>query len=151
MKPNTVIISTNISGRGTDIKLGEEILKNGGLHVIITFIPNNCRVEEQNYGRAGRKGEPGTWQLVINYQEEMDKYYKLNNLEENYLNYAKISKSLDSFNDSNVTNFMKNFSIDYLRNLREERELSMLLIIQLVIFIWMGSVIRHSSNITSSC
>ena len=126
MKPNTVIISTNISGRGTDLKLGEEILKNGGLHVIITFIPNNCRVEEQNYGRAGRKGEPGTWQLVINYQEEMGKYYELNNLEEKYVNYAKICKSLDLFTDLNVTNFMNDFSIDCLRNLREKRELSIL-------------------------
>ncbi len=57
---NQVIISTNISGRGTDFKLGDEILEKGGLHLIITFIPNNSRVEEENYGRAGRKDEP-TW------------------------------------------------------------------------------------------
>ena len=79
------------------------------MHVIIIFIPNNCRVEEQNYGRAGRKGEPGTWQLVINYQEEMGKYYELNNLEEKYVKYAKICKSLDLFTDLNVTNFMNDF------------------------------------------
>ena len=41
MDPKTVIISTNISGRGTDIKLSKTLLNNGGLHVIITFIPTN--------------------------------------------------------------------------------------------------------------
>ena len=35
LQSKTVIISTNISGRGTDLKLGEDILKKGGLHVII--------------------------------------------------------------------------------------------------------------------
>ncbi len=45
----------------------------------------------------------------------MGKYYKLNDLEEKYFNYAKINKSLDLFIDLNITNFMNDFSIDYLR------------------------------------
>ena len=51
----TVIVSTNISGRGTDIKLDNEVLNNGGLHVLITFIPKNIRVEEQNYGMSRKE------------------------------------------------------------------------------------------------
>ena len=70
--------------------------------------------------------EDGHDNLFINYQEEMGKYYKLNDLEEKYFNYAKINKSLDLFIDLNITNFMNDFSIDYLRNLREKRELSIL-------------------------
>ena len=118
LDPKSVIVSTNISGRGTDIKLKKDVIDNGGLHVIITFIPDNIRVEEQNYGRAGRKGEPGTWQLVINYQniiqdfelkELYTKYMDLNQkyiLTENYQLYEKLSFY---------------FSIDYLRKLREDK------------------------------
>ena len=60
MEPNTIILSTNLSGRGTDIKLNSEVKKNGGLHVIITFMPYNERTEKQAQGRAGRCGDKGS-------------------------------------------------------------------------------------------
>ena len=60
MKPNTIILSTNLSGRGTDIKINNEVKKNGGLHVIITFMPYNERTENQAQGRAGRCGDKGS-------------------------------------------------------------------------------------------
>ena len=60
-----VYVSTNLSGRGTDLKIKKELEKKGGLHVCITFMPKNQRVEEQAYGRSGRKGQPGTWQLIL--------------------------------------------------------------------------------------
>jgi preprotein translocase subunit SecA len=53
-------LSTNIAGRGTDIKIDEQLRKNGGLHVIIGFMPSNSRVEMQARGRAGRNGAAGS-------------------------------------------------------------------------------------------
>lgn len=65
VKAGSIIISTNLSGRGTDILLSSEAIKNGGLHVCITFLPKNARVQQQAEGRAARRGEPGTSQLVL--------------------------------------------------------------------------------------
>lgn len=45
-----IIFSTNIAGRGTDIRLTDEVNKHGGLHVCLTFLPENMRVEYQNTG-----------------------------------------------------------------------------------------------------
>ena len=122
IRPQTVIISTNISGRGTDIKLDKTIIDNGGLHVIISFIPNNSRVEEQNYGRAGRKGEPGTWQLIINFQDEINKYYINFNLEGKKDAYFNLIKNQNLVNENELDSLINFFKIDHLRDLREERE-----------------------------
>lgn len=63
--PGIVTIATNTAGRGTDIKLSEKSLANGGLHVLITFYPDSERVEFQARGRAGRQGQPGSSQIIL--------------------------------------------------------------------------------------
>ena len=61
-----VTISTNMAGRGTDIKLGgrdevdrERVLATGGLYVIGTHRHESVRIDNQLRGRAGRQGDPG--------------------------------------------------------------------------------------------
>ncbi|MEM7382777.1 MAG: DEAD/DEAH box helicase [Bacteroidota bacterium] len=60
-----IILATNIAGRGTDLTTDPEVEANGGLHVCITFLPANSRVELQNAGRAARQGQKGTAQLIL--------------------------------------------------------------------------------------
>lgn len=89
---------------------------------MITFIPNNSRVEEQNYGRAGRKGEPGTWQLVINFQREIRKFYLNYEIKDKYNPYVILSQELNEFNNKEIEDALNHFSIEKFKNLREKRE-----------------------------
>ena len=60
-----IVIATNLAGRGTDIKLTDEVNKSGGLFCVVTFLPRNRRVELQAFGRTARKGKPGSVQCII--------------------------------------------------------------------------------------
>ncbi|UCM86432.1 MAG: hypothetical protein LF885_07150 (plasmid) [Rickettsia endosymbiont of Culicoides impunctatus] len=64
-----VIIATNIAGRGTDLETSEEMNQYGGLHVCVSFLPSNQRVEDQAFGRTARQGNTGTGQLIIRESE----------------------------------------------------------------------------------
>ncbi|MFM8986045.1 MAG: preprotein translocase subunit SecA [Planctomycetia bacterium] len=60
-----ITVSTNMAGRGTDIKLGEDVKALGGLHVICTELHDSARIDRQLIGRCGRQGDPGTWRQFL--------------------------------------------------------------------------------------
>ena len=60
-----------MAGRGTDIKLDDEVRKNGGLHVILTEIHESARIDRQLFGRSARQGEPGTTEALISFEDEI--------------------------------------------------------------------------------
>lgn len=78
--PGLVIIATNLAGRGTDIKTSLEVENSGGLHVCVTFMPQNLRVERQAFGRTARQGKRGDAQLIIN-QEEIFPLFEANGID----------------------------------------------------------------------
>ncbi|HVK96108.1 MAG TPA: DEAD/DEAH box helicase [Noviherbaspirillum sp.] len=55
-----VTVSTNMAGRGTDIRLDAAVRAAGGLHVIACQANDSRRIDRQLYGRCGRQGEPGS-------------------------------------------------------------------------------------------
>ena len=64
-KPGVVTIATNMAGRGTDIKLSEEVKAAGGLAIIGTERHDSRRVDRQLRGRAGRQGDVGSSQFYV--------------------------------------------------------------------------------------
>lgn len=70
-KTSTVTIATNMAGRGTDIKLSDEVRKAGGLAIIGTERHESRRVDRQLRGRAGRQGDPGTSQFYVSLEDDL--------------------------------------------------------------------------------
>lgn len=66
-----ITVSTNMAGRGTDIKLGEGVYELGGLHVICTELHDSARIDRQLVGRCGRQGDPGTWRQYVGLDDEI--------------------------------------------------------------------------------
>jgi preprotein translocase subunit SecA len=70
-KSGTVTIATNMAGRGTDIKLTEEVKKAGGLAIIGTERHESRRVDRQLRGRSGRQGDPGSTQFYVCLEDDL--------------------------------------------------------------------------------
>ncbi len=67
----TVTIATNMAGRGTDIKLSDEVKKAGGLAIIGTERHESRRVDRQLRGRAGRQGDPGSSVFFVSLEDNL--------------------------------------------------------------------------------
>jgi preprotein translocase subunit SecA len=84
---NAVTVSTNMAGRGIDIKLGGEnpsdkakVVSVGGLLVIGTNRHESSRVDKQLRGRSGRQGDPGDSKFFISIEDELFIKYNFNDL-----------------------------------------------------------------------
>ncbi len=66
-----VTIATNMAGRGTDIKISEQIKSDGGLAIIGTERHDSRRVDRQLRGRAGRQGDPGSSQFYVSLEDNL--------------------------------------------------------------------------------
>jgi len=66
-----ITISTNMAGRGVDIRLGAGVAELGGLHVIGTNRHESGRIDRQLRGRAGRQGDPGSSQFFVSLQDPL--------------------------------------------------------------------------------
>ncbi len=85
--PGAVTISTNMAGRGTDIKLGgdseqerEKVVALGGLYVIGTNRHESLRIDIQLRGRSGRQGDPGSSRFFVSLEDNLMEKYRLKNL-----------------------------------------------------------------------
>ena len=67
----SVTIATNMAGRGTDIKLTDEVRDLGGLCVLGTERHESRRIDNQLRGRSGRQGDPGMSQFCVSFEDEL--------------------------------------------------------------------------------
>lgn len=72
---NAVTVATNMAGRGTDISLGDSVADLGGLHVIACEPNQSSRVDRQLFGRCGRHGEPGSFELFVSLEDTLVSNY----------------------------------------------------------------------------
>ena len=70
-KTGMVTIATNMAGRGTDIKLNDNVKSKGGLAIIGTERHDSRRVDRQLRGRSGRQGDPGSSQFYVSLEDNL--------------------------------------------------------------------------------
>lgn len=101
----TVTIATNMAGRGTDIKLSDEVKAAGGLAIIGTERHESRRVDRQLRGRAGRQGDPGSSIFYVSLEDNLMRLFgsekisgvmdKLGFKEGEVIEHSMISKSIE--------------------------------------------------------
>jgi preprotein translocase subunit SecA len=70
-EPHRVTVATNMAGRGTDIKLAPGVAERGGLHVIATEYHEAGRIDRQLFGRCGRQGDPGSFEVIASLEDDL--------------------------------------------------------------------------------
>jgi len=115
-----VTVSTNMAGRGTDIRLGPGVLELGGLHVICTEIHDAARIDWQLRGRCGRQGDPGTFRQFLALDDEiLMKAFGAKKAEK----YASIGRSRPGLFNEYLPIFRKAQRIMEKRHFRDRRAL----------------------------
>ena len=71
-----VTIATNMAGRGTDIKISDEVKSAGGLAIVGTERHDSRRVDRQLRGRAGRQGDPGSSQFYVSLEDNLMRLFR---------------------------------------------------------------------------
>ena len=104
-KAGTVTIATNMAGRGTDIKLSDDVKKAGGLAIIGTERHESRRVDRQLRGRSGRQGDPGSSQFYVCLEDDLMRLFgseriagmmdKLGLKEGEVIQHSMITKSIE--------------------------------------------------------
>ncbi len=104
-KPGRVTIATNMAGRGTDIKLSDEVKAAGGLAIIATERHDSRRVDRQLRGRAGRQGDPGSSQFFVSLEDKLMRLFnserianvmdKLGHKEGEVIQHSAVTKSIE--------------------------------------------------------
>jgi preprotein translocase subunit SecA len=104
-KPGKVTIATNMAGRGTDIKISEEVRRAGGLAIIGTERHESRRIDRQLRGRAGRQGDPGTSQFYVSLEDRLMRLFgsermaswmdKLGHQEGEVIQHSMVTKSIE--------------------------------------------------------
>ncbi|MEA4982768.1 MAG: preprotein translocase subunit SecA [Paludibacter sp.] len=104
-RKGTVTIATNMAGRGTDIKLTDEVKAAGGLAIIGTERHESRRVDRQLRGRAGRQGDPGSSVFFVSLEDDLMRLFgserissvmdKLGFKEGEMIEHSMISKSIE--------------------------------------------------------
>ena len=70
-KPKRVTVATNMAGRGTDVKLEDDVRELGGLHIICSELHESARIDRQLIGRCGRQGDTGTYRQYLALDDEI--------------------------------------------------------------------------------
>ncbi|URM52981.1 preprotein translocase subunit SecA [Mycoplasma sp. SG1] len=68
---SAITLSTNMAGRGTDIKISDEVVKLGGLYVMGTERHESRRIDNQLRGRSGRQGDPGISRFYLSIDDDL--------------------------------------------------------------------------------
>ena len=66
-----ITVATNMAGRGTDIKLEDDVREIGGMMVICTEFHDAARIDRQLIGRCGRQGDPGTYRQYLSMDDDI--------------------------------------------------------------------------------
>jgi preprotein translocase subunit SecA len=74
-EPGKITVATNKAGRGTDIRLAPGVAQRGGLHVIATERHEAGRIDRQLFGRCGRQGDPGSYEVIVCLEDELVTVY----------------------------------------------------------------------------